>query len=74
MSKSLAVNTRSILGSRFCGRSRTGIESICSMLDFPPPISGNTYASHTKNLCGLLGEVAHEQQKAVASNLKHARG
>ena len=29
----LALNARSVLGSRFCGRGRSGIEVMCTMLN-----------------------------------------
>ena len=32
---SAVLNAWSILGSRFCGRDRSGIESSCAMLDLP---------------------------------------
>ena len=50
MSKSSALNTRSVLGSRLCGRGRSGIETVCAILDLPPPITGQSYATHAKHI------------------------
>ena len=45
--RSVAMNAKSVLGSRFCGWGRSGIESMCAILDIPPPHSGYSFVAYS---------------------------
>ena len=47
-SKVLALNLKTVLASKLAGDSLSSLKIFCAMLDLPPPISKNTYTSHTK--------------------------
>ena len=67
---SAVLNARSILDSRFFGRGRSGIESLCAVLDLPPPIGSQEFAVHTCRVNFILSDIADIQQKEAARNLK----
>ena len=71
---SAVLNARSVLGSRFCGRGRREIKSMCAMFDLPPPLSGHNYATQTRQLNYILTDMADVQQKEAARNLKALKG
>ena len=68
------MNARSVLGSRFCGRGRSEIKSMCAMLDLLLPISSHTFVVHTPHIGFILSDMADIQQKEPARILKSKRG
>ena len=67
---SKALNDRSILGSRLCGRGRSGIESVCAMLNLPPPLSTKSFSSHAERISTMMKDMVEAQMKLAARNLK----
>ena len=49
--ESVALNTRSILSSRFRGRGRSGIEEMCALLNLPPPLDSQSYLAEEEVTC-----------------------
>ena len=71
---SRVLNTRLVLGSQLCGLSRSGAYARCSMLDLPPLFSQPSYDAVGLKVHDALAEMADEQQKQTARNLKIALG
>ena len=68
------LNRKSVFGSRLMGKGRTGIETICAILDLPPPVADSSYSDHNKEICGVMAKHAESEQKAAVSRLREACG
>ena len=50
------MNARFVLGSRFCGWGRSGIELLCAMLALPPPISNKAFTAHSRRVNFIMSK------------------
>ena len=61
---------RSVLGSRFFGRGRSGVEVMCATLNLPSPLSNVSFAAHAKCICNVLADMVDSQRKQATRNIK----
>jgi hypothetical protein len=64
-SRSLAVNRRAVLANKCVGGSYTSLETLCVLLDLPPPVSQHAYQQHMKVIAmGARTEVEESMSRA----------
>ena len=64
-SRSLAVNRRAVLANKCVGGSYSSLETLCALLDLPPPVSQHAYQQHMRVIeMGARAEVEESMQRA----------
>ena len=71
---SKAWNTRFILVGRMCGKVGAGLETICEVMDLPPPVRPKSYSLHNNILHQFVQNVRMGSSKVASVQLHRLQG
>ena len=71
---SKALNFRSILARRMCGRGSAGLETICGAMGLPPPVFPKCYTELNLIIHKIVQEVCEESSRSASAQLRRLQG
>ena len=66
---SKALNSSFILAGKMCGRGSAGLEIICGVMGFPPPVFSKCYAINNSIIQKIAHEVGGESSRSASEQL-----
>ena len=64
------VNVRAVLAFRDIGRGHTAVETLCGLMNMPPPMTSKTYQDTIEYMHPLYIESAEQSMKAAADDIR----
>ena len=60
------VNRKAVFAMRLIGRGRQALQTVCSMMDLPPPMAKSTFDNHRRAMHAAAKEVAQTSMRQAA--------
>ena len=68
------VNTRIVYSMRSIGQGHSGIETFCTLMDMPKPLTKNNYKKIVDHIVPVVQDVANDTMRDAVNDLRRRNG